>query len=316
MQLLPYDDMPAKWKAFGWNVTVIDGHDADELDRAFKSVQFSLRGAPTVIVAKTVKGKGVPLIEGHGKSASPHPQHGRVCRNHGSALMAAASGASVRQQFADTMLAVGQEDLFLFVVVGDISHGIMQPFARACPGRYYNVGILEPTMMSMCAGLARSGLNPVVHTIAPFLIERSFEQIKLDFCYHKLHGNIVAVGSAFDYSNLGVTHHCYGDFAMLKTLPGVEITYPASLVEFDMLFRQAYANKSVTYYRFPAACTAWSSPPPISCSAGASRWPKARTSPSSPPAPSSRRRCGRARCLPDRARMRRSSTSIPSVRLT
>ena len=165
--------------------------------------------------------------------------------------MAAVAGPSVRQQFADTMLAVGQEDPSLVVVVGDISHGVMQPFAKACPGRYYNAGILEPTMMSMCAGLARSGLNPVVHTIAPFLIDRSFEQIKLDFCYHKLHGNIVTVGSAFDYSNLGVTHHCYGDFAMLKTLPDVEITYPASLVEFDTLFRQAYNNKHVTYYRIP-----------------------------------------------------------------
>ena len=165
--------------------------------------------------------------------------------------MAAVSGPSVRQQFADTMLAVGQEDPSLVVVVGDISHGVMQPFAKACPGRYYNAGILEPTMMSMCAGLARSGLNPVVHTIAPFLIDRSFEQIKLDFCYHKLHGNIVTVGSAFDYSNLGVTHHCYGDFAMLKTLPDVEIVYPASLIEFDLLFRQAYRNKKVTYYRIP-----------------------------------------------------------------
>jgi len=67
MQLLPYDDMPAKWKAFGWNVIVIDGHDADELNKAFKSVTFAAKGIPTVVVAKTVKGKGVPLIEGHGK---------------------------------------------------------------------------------------------------------------------------------------------------------------------------------------------------------------------------------------------------------
>jgi len=91
------------------------------------------------------------------------------------------SEKQVRQQFADTMLAVGQEDPDLVVMVGDISHGILQPFAKACPGRYYNVGILEPTMMSIGAGLARAGLFPVIHTIAPFLIERAFEQIKLDF---------------------------------------------------------------------------------------------------------------------------------------
>lgn len=161
------------------------------------------------------------------------------------------SDKPLRQQFADTMLSVGQEDEDLIVVVGDISHGILQPFAQACPGRFFNIGILEPTMVSLCAGMARVGLYPVLHTIAPFLIERSFEQIKLDFCYHKLPGNIISVGSAFDYSNLGCTHHCYGDFALLKTLPGMEITYPGSAVELDSLFRQAYRNDLVTYYRLP-----------------------------------------------------------------
>lgn len=163
------------------------------------------------------------------------------------------SEKSVRQQFADTMLAVGQEDPDLVVMVGDISHGVLQPFAKACPGRYYNAGILEPTMMSMGAGLARTGLYPVIHTIAPFLIERAFEQIKLDFCYHGLHGNLVTVGSAFDYAYLGCTHHCYGDFALLKTLQGVQITYPATPVEFDALFRQAYRNSAVTVYRVPGS---------------------------------------------------------------
>ena len=163
------------------------------------------------------------------------------------------SEKQVRQQFADTMLAVGQEDPELVVMVGDISHGVLQAFAKACPGRYYNVGILEPTMMSMGAGLARTGLYPVIHTIAPFLIERAFEQIKLDFCYHGLHGNIVTVGSAFDYAYLGCTHHCYGDFALLKTLQGVQITYPATPVEFDTLFRQAYRNSAVTVYRVPGS---------------------------------------------------------------
>jgi transketolase len=81
------------------------------------------------------------------------------------------------------------------------------------------------------------------------MIERAFEQIKLDFCYQQLPGNIVTVGSAFDYSNLGCTHHCYGDFALLKTLPGTEICFPASAIEFDQLFKQAYQNNKLTIYR-------------------------------------------------------------------
>ncbi len=159
---------------------------------------------------------------------------------------------SMRQQFADTMFDIGQRDKQLVVLVGDISHFILQPFAKACPGRYYNIGICEPTIISMAAGLSKIKMHPVIHTISPFLLERGFEQIKLDFCYQQLGGNIITVGSAFDYSNLGCTHHCYGDFALLKTLPRTQILYPSSVNEFDALFRQAYQNEFLTVYRLPS----------------------------------------------------------------
>ena len=149
------------------------------------------------------------------------------------------------------MLDVGRTDERLIVLVGDISHGILSPYREAFPRRYFNVGILESAMISMSAGLSSAGFRPVTHTIGPFIIERAFEQIKLDFCYQGLSGNLVTVGSAFDYSNLGCTHHCYGDFALLKTLQNIEITYPGSALEFDLLFKQAYADHALTTYRIP-----------------------------------------------------------------
>src|SRR3989338_7123572 len=111
----------------------------------------------------------------------------------------------LRQEFADTLLEVGKADEDLVVLVGDISHFKLVPFAKECPGRYYNIGICEPTMVNMAAGLSLLGFHPVVHTIAPFIVERSYEQIKLDFGYQKLVLNIMTVGSAFDYSTLGCT---------------------------------------------------------------------------------------------------------------
>ena len=87
----------------------------------------------------------------------------------------------LRQQFADTTLELGTQDPRLVVLVGDISHGILQPFAKTCPDRYYNIGICEPSIVNMAAGLNKVGLIPVVHTIAPFITERAYEQIKLDF---------------------------------------------------------------------------------------------------------------------------------------
>ncbi|MCP4606636.1 MAG: hypothetical protein GY847_40035 [Proteobacteria bacterium] len=158
----------------------------------------------------------------------------------------------MRKTFADTVLEVGQIDPKLVVLVGDLSHFALQPFAEACPGRFHNVGILEPTIMSMGAGLARAGLHPVVHSFAPFIVERCFEQIKMDFCYQELGGTIISVGSAFDFSGLGCSHFCYDDIALIKSLPRTQIVYPAMPKEMNLLFKETNGNEFVTYFRLPA----------------------------------------------------------------
>lgn len=71
-QLMPQDDLPAKWRAFGWDVVVIDGHDEHEIINAYQTFLSRQEDKPFVIIAKTVKGKGIPMIEGHG------PWHHRI----------------------------------------------------------------------------------------------------------------------------------------------------------------------------------------------------------------------------------------------
>jgi len=95
------------------------------------------------------------------------------------------------------------------------------------------------------------GFFPVVHSITPFITERCFEQIKDDLCYQNTGVNIVSVGSAFDYAALGCTHHSYDDIGILRTLPRMQIVYPAAPHEFDILFKEAYANGAPTYFRLP-----------------------------------------------------------------
>jgi len=157
----------------------------------------------------------------------------------------------LREEFADTMLEVGQRDPRLVVMVGDISHGILQPYAKACPGRYYNIGICEPTIVNMAAGLNKTGLIPVVHTIAPFITERAYEQIKLDFGYQMLSLNLVSVGGAFDYAQLGCSHHCYTDVSLICHLKRGVVVLPGSPVEFNKLFKEIYTNGLINYYRLP-----------------------------------------------------------------
>jgi len=65
-QLMPKDDLLNKWKAFGWKTFVVDGHSNKDLRKTFKKIKFNLNGTPSVILAKTIKGKGVSFLEGHG----------------------------------------------------------------------------------------------------------------------------------------------------------------------------------------------------------------------------------------------------------
>ena len=157
--------------------------------------------------------------------------------------------SSLRPQFAETISRIGNVDPDLFVIVGDISHGLLTEFRSKFPERYRNIGICEPAMISLAAGLNVAGFNPVIHTIAPFLIERSFEQIKLDFGYQMLDCNLVSVGSSFDYAKLGCSHHSYIDVALVASVEGSRVFLPGSKVEFDILFNAYYKEPGIKYFR-------------------------------------------------------------------
>lgn len=157
--------------------------------------------------------------------------------------------SSIRPQFAETIARIGNEDKNLFVMVGDISHGLLTKFRTEHPDRYRNIGICEPSMISLAAGLNVAGFNPVVHTITPFLIERTFEQIKLDFGYQKLDCNLVSVGSSFDYAKLGCSHHSYIDLALVASVEGSKVFVPGSKLEFDYLFTENYKTPGIKYFR-------------------------------------------------------------------
>lgn len=156
---------------------------------------------------------------------------------------------SMRKQFVQTVERLLSCDEKLVLLLGDIGvFGFKRAF-ELYPERVLNIGILEPTTISLASGLAKTDLIPIVHTIAPFLVERCFEQLKVDFGYQRVGGNFVSVGASYDYASLGCTHHCPGDVGILQSIPGMEIIVPGTSTEFNTLFNQAYSNGHPTYYR-------------------------------------------------------------------
>jgi transketolase len=156
---------------------------------------------------------------------------------------------NIRQQFVATVESILPEDSRLMLLLGDIGvFGFRNAFTKF-PERVLNIGILEQATISFAAGLSREGLIPIFHSIAPFVVERAYEQLKNDFCYQQVGGNFVSVGASFDYATLGCTHHCPGDVGIMKALPNMQVVAPGNSAEFDNLFRSTYANGSATYYR-------------------------------------------------------------------
>jgi transketolase len=155
----------------------------------------------------------------------------------------------MRRQFRDTILDLASGDDSIVLIFGDVSVYLFKEFQEKYPRRFYNMGICENTLISVGAGLSSQGFTPFVHTIAPFVTERSFEQIKLDLCYNRFPVNIVSCGASFDYAWDGATHHCYTDLAILRLLPHMEVLQPGSRKELDVLIRDRYRSENPTYFR-------------------------------------------------------------------
>lgn len=93
--------------------------------------------------------------------------------------------------------------------------------------RFINAGVAEQNMVSVAAGVARSGLRPWAYSIAPFLYARPFEQIRNDVCLHNLPVILVGNGGGYGYGVMGSSHHALEDYGALLTLPNIRVYVPA-----------------------------------------------------------------------------------------
>jgi transketolase len=159
----------------------------------------------------------------------------------------------MRTQLKVTATDLLERDPRAAVVLADISVDRFEPAFALAPGRVVNVGIMEQTLIGVAAGFAMEGYHVIAHTIAPFLVERPFEQVKDDLAYQGLGGTLVSIGAPYDYGTEGGTHHAPGDVQEMLAIPGAEVLVPGTADEFDVLLRGTYANGRLTYLRASGA---------------------------------------------------------------
>ena len=166
----------------------------------------------------------------------------------------------MRHAFGATAAELVERDERVAVLLAQISTTYFERAMAAHPARVIDVGIMEQTMVGVAAGFAMEGFHPIAHSLSPFMAERPYEQLKLDFGYQGLGGTFVGVGGSYDYASSGATHHAPADAGVMLGIPGMQVLIPGHGDELQTLLRSTYANGRPTYIRASVATNAEAHP--------------------------------------------------------
>jgi len=150
----------------------------------------------------------------------------------------------MRNRFGKVISKLADENENIIVIVADIGYRVFDDFREKYPERFINMGICEQSIISVASGMALEGLQPWVYTITPFLIERPFEQIKLDIDHQNVNVNLVGYS---DYPNLGPTHTELNAEKTMELFNNIESFFPSDSDETEKMILQAYEREGPSF---------------------------------------------------------------------
>jgi transketolase len=199
------DAYAARARAFGWHAIAIDGHDVEAIDRAYAEA-VATAGKPTVVLARTIKGKGVRAVEDvngfHGKPlddpdeavaelggardlrvevAKPEPVEPHRFETGALELPRYELGSEVatRKAYGDALAALGAARGDVVALDGEVSNSTFaDTFAKAHPDRFFEMYIAEQQMVAAAVGLQVLGWRPFASTFAAFLT-RAYDFVRM-----------------------------------------------------------------------------------------------------------------------------------------
>lgn len=221
----------------------VDGHNVEELVNAMQAAK-KING-PVLIHAITKKGKGYRSAENN-----PDKFHGIGSFNPCTGLPNPSKGVSYSSIAGDEILSMAKDHDDVVAVSAAMCDATgLRKFADKFPERFFDVGIAEAHGVTFSAGMAASGLRPVVAIYSSFL-QRAYDQILEDVCIQKL-PVIFAIDRAGVVGADGETHHGNFDIAYLSTMPNMTVFTPNGEKQLREAFRIAYSLKSPCAIRYP-----------------------------------------------------------------
>ncbi len=149
----------------------------------------------------------------------------------------------MRRMFGKTIVELAERDENLVLLIGDVEQN-MDEYKARFPRRFMNLGLCEQTMIGISAGMALEGLRPVVYSITPFLLERPYEQIKIDIDQQNV--PVMLVGYA-DYPTHGPTHRALDAEGLSALFQNVKSYFPKNSEETRDALIQAYESKGPAF---------------------------------------------------------------------
>jgi transketolase len=270
----------SRWTGFGWHAIVVDGHDPAALLTAFARAAAT-KGRPTVLLARTLKGKGISFIEDqpdwHGKALKQGEESQRaidelmrqikptttVPKFTIPATTVRRAGApkpmapppyqpgdlvATREAFGTALAALGEANPFVVALDADVKNSTFtDKFAKRFPNRFFENFIAEQNMVGVAIGLAATGKIPFAATFAAFLT-RAYDFIRMAAISQsnlKLVGTHVGVSIGED----GPSQMGLEDIAMMAAQPGVTVLYPSDAVSTYRLVEAAALHRGMVYLR-------------------------------------------------------------------
>jgi transketolase len=270
-----------RWAAFGWDAMVIDGHDMERVLAALAEARRT-KDVPSVILARTLKGKGVSFLEAvpnwHGKPLKKGEEMDRAMRELEAQLLPEPEGATIaipppptgakleeasaleepafklgdaiatREAYGIALARLGSADPRIVALDGDVKNSTFsEKFEAAHPDRFYQCFIAEQAMIGAAMGLASRGAIPFPSTFAAFLT-RAADFIRM-MAISNLNVKMVGSHAGVSIGEDGPSQMALEDLAMMTAQPNIAVLYPCDAVSTERLVVAAAYHEGPVYIR-------------------------------------------------------------------
>ena len=279
------ETLAGRWRAFGWHAIVVDGHDVEALVAAYREARAT-RGKPTMIVARTIKGKGVSFTEGkqgwHGRALKKGEEldkalaelRAQIVENAGDppAIQPPAARGSVpdlrpkapgpmpapsygpkdlvatREAYGTALAKLGTLDARVVALDSDVGNSTFsERFEKAHPDRFFQAYIAEQAMVGAAMGLASRGAIAFPSTFACFL-SRAYDFIRMTGI-SMLNVKFAGSHAGVSIGEDGPSQMALEDLAMMRAVPNCAVLYPSDAVCAERLLEAMAYHPGPCYMR-------------------------------------------------------------------